>query len=92
MCYIGEEVTDGSIHTKFLNYPKCRYVIAHLTSGTISIHEAASGDCRSKKAKAAVLKKFTMISMTTFPLQYTCKSHFSVSRKNFRGSMQHNKR
>ena len=33
------------IPMKFSNYPECRYVIAHLTSGAISKHEADFGDC-----------------------------------------------
>ena len=33
------------IPMKFSNYHECRYVIAHLTSGAISKHEADFGDC-----------------------------------------------
>ena len=37
------------IPMKFSNYHECRYVIAHLTSGAISKHEADFGDCLSEK-------------------------------------------
>ena len=37
------------IPMKFSNYPECRYVIAHLTSGAISKHDAVSGDCLSEQ-------------------------------------------
>lgn len=49
ICDIGEEITNSSIHVKFPNYPKCRYVIAYLTSNAISKHKAVFGHCRSEQ-------------------------------------------
>ena len=34
---------------KFSKYPECRYVIAYLTSGAISKHEAVFGYCLSEQ-------------------------------------------